>query len=287
MPDVAKYLQRVSYILRQGTPANDVALFLPNSDAWTDLGRNFSMSTTLAGKVGGSVKAITDAGYDLDFFDDQLLAMRGKVSGDTLAFGDVHYRAVVLPGVERIPLATMQTLEKFAKRRRHRHRHATAAGFGAGLHGDRRGHAKPFATSSQRLFKDPNAPGIFIEDESQIGAALAKRLPPDVAISPAAPEIGEVHRHTADGEIYFIANTSNEPKSVDAAFRVEGLQPEIWNPMNGGVNPATVAGKIRRLDDRPFEPGALRFDDCRVHETQFARARKIQFGRAKCRRRLI
>jgi hypothetical protein len=39
MPDVAKYLQRVSYILRQGTPANDVALFLPNSDAWTNLGR--------------------------------------------------------------------------------------------------------------------------------------------------------------------------------------------------------------------------------------------------------
>ena len=55
------------------------------------------MSSTLAGKVGGPVKAITDAGYNLDFFDDQLLAMRGKVSGDTLAFGDVRYRAVVLP----------------------------------------------------------------------------------------------------------------------------------------------------------------------------------------------
>ena len=40
MPDVTKYLQRVSYILRQGTPANDVALFLPNNDAWANLGRN-------------------------------------------------------------------------------------------------------------------------------------------------------------------------------------------------------------------------------------------------------
>ena len=27
MPDVTKYLQRMSYILRQGTPANDVALY--------------------------------------------------------------------------------------------------------------------------------------------------------------------------------------------------------------------------------------------------------------------
>jgi len=241
MPDVAKYLQRTSYILRQGTPVNDVALFLPNSDAWTDLGRDFSLSKTLAGKVGDSVKAITDAGYDLDFFDDQLLAMRGKVSGDTLAFGDVRYRAVVLPGVERIPLATMKTLEKFAE----------AGGI---VIATRRlpdlapGYITPDADTKavrdivQRLFKDANAPGIFVEDDSQIGAALAKRLAPDVAISPAAPEIGEVHRHTAAGEIYFIANTSNKPRSVDAAFRVEGMQPEIWNPMNGEVSPAAASG---------------------------------------------
>jgi hypothetical protein len=178
----------------------------------------------------------------LDFFDDQLLAMRGKVSGDTLAFGDVHYRAVVLPGVERIPLATMKMLEKFAR----------AGGI---VIATRRlpelvpGYTTPDAKTKavrdivQRLFKDPNAPGIFVEDDSQIGAVLAKRLPPDVAISPAAPEVGEVHRHTTAGEIYFIANTGDEPKSVDAAFRVEGMQPEIWNAMDGSVKPAVIAEK--------------------------------------------
>ena len=242
MPDVTKYLQRVSYILRQGTPANDVALFLPNSDAWTDLGRDFSLSKTLAGKVSGSVRAITDAGYNLDFFDDQLLAMRGKVAGNTLAFGKVHYRAVVLPGVERIPPATMKKLEKFAK----------AGGIVIAtqrLPDLAPGYKTPEADTKavrdivQRLFKDANAPGIFVEDESQLGAALAKRLPPDVAFSSGASEIGEVHRHTQDGEIYFIANTSNEPKNVQAAFRVTGMQPEIWNAMNGNVSPATVTGK--------------------------------------------
>ena len=29
MPDITKYLQRVSFLLRQGKPANDVALYLP------------------------------------------------------------------------------------------------------------------------------------------------------------------------------------------------------------------------------------------------------------------
>jgi hypothetical protein len=35
MPDVARYLQRLSFLLRQGEPANDVALYLPNHDAWS------------------------------------------------------------------------------------------------------------------------------------------------------------------------------------------------------------------------------------------------------------
>ena len=35
MPDLAKYLQRMSYLMRQGKPQNDVALYLPNADAYS------------------------------------------------------------------------------------------------------------------------------------------------------------------------------------------------------------------------------------------------------------
>jgi hypothetical protein len=149
---------------------------------------------------------------------------------------------VVLPGVERIPLATMKTLEEFAR--------------GGGIViATRRlpdrapGYMTPDADTQavrdivQHLFKDADAPGIFIEDENQLAAALAKRLAPDVAMSPAAPDIGIVHRHTDAGEIYFVANTSNEPKNVQAAFRVMGLQPEIWDPMTGGASPAAITDK--------------------------------------------
>jgi hypothetical protein len=250
MPDVTKYLQRVSYILRQGTPANDVALYLPNSDAWTDLGRNFSMSTTLAGKVGSSVKPITDAGYNLDFFDDQLLQIRGAVSGNTLAFGDVHYRAVVLPNVERIPVATMQKLEKFAKAGgiviATRRLPDLAPGYLA-TDAD----TQTVRDIAQRLFKDANAPGIFIQDETQLGAVLTKSLTPDVKFSAAASEIGIVHRHTDDGEIYFVANTGNQPQDVQATFRVEGMQPEIWDPMNGRVKPAAIVATTTRVAGTP------------------------------------
>jgi len=42
MPDITTYLQRVSFMLRQGQPANDVALYLPTDDAYAGfaLGRD-------------------------------------------------------------------------------------------------------------------------------------------------------------------------------------------------------------------------------------------------------
>src|SRR5215212_2985815 len=34
MPDLAKYLQRMSFLMRQGQPTNDVAFYLPNADVY-------------------------------------------------------------------------------------------------------------------------------------------------------------------------------------------------------------------------------------------------------------
>ena len=89
MPEVATYLQRVSFVLRQGHPANDVALYLSNSDAWARFtpGR-VSMNATLAQCLGRDVvRNIIEAGYNLDFFDDPLLAGHGKVVRPSLPGG--------------------------------------------------------------------------------------------------------------------------------------------------------------------------------------------------------
>ena len=37
MPDLAAYLQRVSFVLRQGEPVADVALYAPTEDAWSSV----------------------------------------------------------------------------------------------------------------------------------------------------------------------------------------------------------------------------------------------------------
>ena len=239
MPDVSRYLQRVSHILRQGTPVNDVALFLPNSDAWASFGRSFSMNTALETRMTGIIPAILDSGYNFDFFDDQLLESRGRVEGNELVFGDVRYRIVILPGVERIPPATMRKLAQFARSGgilvATRRLPQLAPGYKATEQ-----ETRFVRETARQLFQGNNAPCMYIENEDQLGRALARRLKPDVELSPPVPEIGVVHRHTDDAEVYFVANTANQPRSVRATFRLHGLYPELWDAMSGRVAAAHV-----------------------------------------------
>ena len=265
MPDITAYLQRVSHVLRQGQPANDIALYLSDSDAWASFvpGRvawNAAISQALGRDI---TRQILESGYNYDFIDDGLLELRSRVDGGTLAFGDLRYKTVVLPGVERIPVTTMRALEKFAQ----------AGGL---VVATRRlpalapGYATPEADSTEvaaialRLFKAPNAPGLFVENEAQFGELVAARQRPDVALSPAAPDIGFVHRHTDGGEVYFLANTANTPRTGQATFRVEGLAPEWWDPMTGRVTAAEVVarpqgGTTVALDLAPYGSTVLVF----------------------------
>jgi hypothetical protein len=241
---VSLYLQRLSHVLRQGTPANDIALYLANSDAWAGFvpGR-ISLSDAVGLKLGPDiVPVILDSGYNLDFFDDGMLDLRGKVENGTLAFGDVRYKVVVLAGVERIEPATMQKLKEFAAgggtvvaTRRWPDR---APGYRATEQD-----TQAVRDIAQYLFKGPTVPGLFIEDETQLGPRLAQKLAPDVTITPTSPQIGFVHRHTKDVEVYFLANTANQRKSVKATFRVGGMQAQGWDPMTGRVGPADVIEK--------------------------------------------
>jgi hypothetical protein len=118
MPDLARYLQRLSFLLRQGRPANDVALYLPNDDAWASFAapRVGYMNEALAQRVGPEVIAkVLEAGYKPGLLRRRPLAKVGRLDKNQLVLGEGRYRAVILPNVERIPLATYRKLEAFAQ----------------------------------------------------------------------------------------------------------------------------------------------------------------------------
>lgn len=240
MPDLAAYLQRMSFIMRQGKPANDIALYLPNADAYA----NFS-----AGKVhlieaerelvGEKIMpAIFESGYNLDFFDDEMLRTVGRVEKDNLILGANRHRIVILPGIERIPLESLRKLDEFVKNGgilvATKRKPEIAPGFRTS--DTERAEVKSIAA---RLFGAANARVKFAANEDDLGAILKGLLQPDAAISPAVKDFGVVHRQTEDADIYFVANTTNQKHNAQITFRAGG-QAEIWDAMNGQISAANV-----------------------------------------------
>jgi hypothetical protein len=261
MPDLSRYLQRVSHLLRQGQPIADVAVYLPVADTWAHFvpGKIASMIETMSQRMGEDVVAsILESGFNLDFVDDGVLATRASVKDGELVVGTNRYRAIVLPGIERIDPATLRRLETFAKAGVRviatRRRPALAPGFTATA----ADHAVVTETAA-RLFDSKT----FVARDQDLGAALAAIVPPDVAVSSGATAIGAVHRATAEADVYFIANTSNTPQSFRATFRVAATRAERWNPITGdtrGVDVAPAgAGTAIALDLSPYESTVIVF----------------------------
>ena len=266
MPDIARYLQRSSYLLRQGTAVNDVALYLPNDDGWAHFTNgNPHLIEILRDRVGTDViSTILSSGYGFDFFDDDVLKQTGRIEPGNLVLGSGRYRVIILPGVERIPLETMRQLEQLERSGVTVIATRRLPDIVPGLKATPAEQAE-LHDIVKRMFSGASGRAYFVEDEKELlGQKLVSALPPDLSLNPAVPEIGFVHRHTSDADIYFIANTSNVQQKVKATFRIENAGAgELWNPLSGQIAEAKVESRSPRttinLDLEPYGSRVLVF----------------------------
>jgi hypothetical protein len=231
MPDITTYLQRISWILRQGMPVADVAVYLPTHDAFAGfaLGRD-SVNQAMEGLIGPNlVPAILDAGYNFDFTDDGAIAAKG-----------ITQKILIVANVERIPLATYQKLSDYATNGGHVIFTKRLPSLAPGLRDE--GDAPKIRELSAKF---------QLTDEAKLGDALHAALPPDFTMP---PDVGAVHRKLPYSDIYFIANTTNRPVKGIAAFRVQGLQAAWWDPFTGKTAKAGMD-----LELAPYESRVLVF----------------------------
>jgi hypothetical protein len=237
MPDIATYMQRISWILRQGAPANDVAVYLPTHDAFAGftLGHD-SVNQAMNALLGPNlVPAILDAGYNFDFTDDGAIAAKG-----------ITHKILIVPNVERIPLATLQKISEYA------------AKGGKVLFTGR------LPSMAPGLRDEGDTPAIRelsakfqLTDEAKLGDALHLALPADFTLP---PEVGVVHRKLPFANIYFLANTSNLAVKGTAAFRIQGMLPAWWDPFTGKTAKAGMDGdRVFNIDLAPYESRVLVF----------------------------
>jgi hypothetical protein len=219
MPDLAAYLHRASFLLRQGEPVADVALYAPNEDAWSTFrpGASLNLFRKIVELVGPNVVGgILDAGHSFDLFDD------GTVK-EVQAKG---YKAAVLPGVRFVPEPSRRFLEEFAR----------AGG----------------KVVAVRRKPDGDWPFVTLVAETELARHLASEVAPDVTVTPAIPDIGFVHRRLPDGDVYFLANTANVRRRVTVRFRSASPSAELWDALSGETRRLDAAPDGIALELEPY-----------------------------------
>jgi alpha-L-rhamnosidase len=268
MPELTLYLQRVSFALRQGEPANDVAILLPEDDAWAtfrarlskgdhvlsaggfdETGSNVTMDESIGQLLGKElIGGIPDAGFNLDFIDADAIDKVG-----------IPYKALVLPTVDRIPAGTYAKILAFAQAGGIVIASGRMPETAPGLANAEQDGAR-IREISQSLFRGDMKTGRFVERDEEAGAALAKLLKPDFMLTPATPEIGFIHRRLATGDLYFVANTGNRTQSVTATFRDTAKHAEFWDAFTGEITGIPDPSSVR-ITLEPYESRLIFFSD--------------------------
>lgn len=248
MPDVSKYMQRVSYLLRQGKPANDIAVLLPNDDAYAEFKPGHaSLSAEMKRYITPSLTSqILDAGFNLDYVDAESIDRVG-----------LPYPALVLPHVTRLSPDTLKRIGDYTKKGGKvivvGSKPSEAPGF---LHAEQISVEVRAAMESLLAF---HAGVEFVAEDAQLGVALQKALKPDVHVASDPEDVGFVHRKLEDADVYFLANTSNHPVHTAASFRVTRGTAAWWDPFTGSMTP--VSARSVSLDLAPYESRVLVFRD--------------------------
>lgn len=249
MPDVTGYLTRMSWLMRQGAPANQVALFLPNDDVYARaVPGKVSLSAGMHHYVTPELTAqILDAGHNLDYVDAESI----------LALGLKH-PVLVMPRVSRL---APEVLDKLAAYVRGGGRIIAVGGtpsLAPGFKDAARISAKVAAASKALFASGPNVQ--LVADDGAVGAALGKALAPDLKLASHAADVGFVRRRLADADIYFIANTGNGAVETTATPGERRAHAAWLDPDSGRLTRAP-AGAALPLSLAPYESRVLVLSD--------------------------
>ena len=247
MPAVTQYISRLSWLLRQGKPANQVAVLLPTDDAWASFAPGKVTVTGAMQKLipKEMIAAIESAGYNFDFIDADTINKQG--------IGD--YQVLLLPPTDRIPVETLKKIGDWRK--------------------------EQYAISNKREYDvicylrcpsvDPDGkplPGmtgsfLIADNLDTVTKDMHDVAVPDLRIdgSSAESQVGFIRRRLPNADIFVVANTSNKPIVAPVSFASAHKFVQQWNPDTGIPGPVRAVHKSM-LVLAPYESNIfLLYDD--------------------------
>jgi hypothetical protein len=283
-PEFAAYINRCQWLLRQGKPVADVALYTPTEDILAgapteQLLLDFQLRDRLANGAltdefglekafrhhSDVIHTILSSGYNFDGIDFFAVNEIARVRGGRLVAGHGRYSIVVLPNLIGMEPAALEKIARFCRdggtviaTRRLPDRVYGLRGradnprlqallgdmFGPGIAGS--------ATTVRRYGRGK---AIFAADEREaLAAALSQSgTPPDLRVSVVSSEastaaadlITHVHRRVGQREIFFIVNLNSKKAQFEADFRLGRGSPSLWDPMTGRITPLPALASDR------------------------------------------
>jgi hypothetical protein len=220
------YQRRCAWMLQQGWRVADVAYFIGED----------------APKMTGIRTPALPAGRDFDYINAEVIERDLSVKDGMLVLPHgVQYKLLVLPPEDTMRPALLKKIQQLVLAG------ATVVG------------KPPVASPSMKDYPacdeevrrlsfaiwgdaDVSKPGELNLGKGRViwGKELAEvfnkdGFPQDVAYPVAAADAKFLHTHRAskEADIYFISNQKSRMEKVTCAFRITGMQPELWDPVTG------------------------------------------------------
>ncbi|MGB8537980.1 MAG: glycosyl hydrolase [Acidobacteriaceae bacterium] len=247
MPDVTRYIERTSFLLRQGQPANQVAVLLPTDDAWARFSPGKVSVTSEMDQLitPALMSSILSAGYNADYID-----------ADAVEKAGIHYPVLVIPPTDRIPGETLLAIQRYVAGGGK----VIAVGRAPSL--NENGESAPDLSALSRQIFDQSKSAL-VADPSALADALHRAIPADFKLDRANDDVGFIRRKLPDADIYFVANTANHSVSRQAAFATTHKFGQRWDADTGTA--VSISGPTIALSLAPYESAIFVFSDEPAH----------------------
>lgn len=198
-------------------------------------------------------------GFDYDVTDETIFMRLTVENGKVVVPGGGKYRVLVLPDHQVLSLSILKKLETLVKEG------ASVLGNkpikSASLIGGKEG-----AEEFRRLADSLWGMDVSKKGENQYGKGLVSwgmnareyllthNLPVDFEVegNDSKTDFDYIHYTVDNTHIYFVSNQTSERQSIRARFRVSGLQPELWDALDGSIRDAEAFVQKEKQTELPL-----------------------------------
>jgi hypothetical protein len=216
------YLSRSCYMLQQGKFAADIIYY-------------YGEDSNITALFGGRLPDIP-AGYNFDFVNADALKNRLMVADGKITTGSgMSYRLLALdPNSQHMSLGVLRKIRDLVKA-------------GAVVVGPRPIESPSLADSqanfraiADEVWGKGTGKGKAFGGKTIKEALETLKVEPDFEYTRPRQDtnLRFVHRRIDDGDIYWVSNTNNRPEILEASFRIQGKDPELWHAASGAIEPA-------------------------------------------------